>query len=324
MANKRLRSSRIMIPPQADDFRLINGIGPGVAQRLYSAGILTFAQLAELSPEEITPLITDLASLSAERIVKQDWSGQARELAAKQVVSEDDTLDLGPFEPRDELATPISRQHYATFTVELLLDEENGVRRTHVTHVQDGSEDSWAGWHDSRLIDFFVERTALRLPIEEPVSLMAEAAEVAASIAAEAEQTIVQAAAPAISGVLRVRDLELVPAGAERPRRTIQADQPFTVSLTLDLSDVIMPSDTLLDCTATVYAKMMGGQRQMVGEAREAIFPSDTITVNVAGAALPDGLYRMEAAVVLTLPEEMPTTRGGLKALLEGGLLQVY
>jgi hypothetical protein len=314
----------MITPPGADDFRLINGIGPGVAQRLYSASILTFAQLGALSPEEIAPLVADLAGLSAERIAKQDWSGQARELAAEQVVSEDDTLDLAPLEPRDELATPTSRRHYATFTVELLLDEENGVRRTRVRHVQDGNEDSWAGWHGSRLIDFFVERTALRLPIEEPVSLMAEAAEVAALIAGEAEQTLAQAAAPAISGVLRVRDLEMVPAGAERPRRTIPADQPFTVSLTLDLSDVIVPSDTPLDCTATVYAKMMGGQRQMVAEAREAIFPSSTITVNVAGAALPDGLYRVEAAVALTLPEEMSTTRGGLKALLEGGLLQVY
>src|SRR5439155_2954179 len=108
----------------------------------------------------------------------------------------------------------------------------------------------------------------------------------------EAEQTSVQAAAPAISGVLRVRDLEMVPAGAERPRRMLHADQPFTVSLTLDLSDVIMPSDAPLDCTATIYAKMMGGQRQMVAETHETIFPSDTITINVAGAALPDGLYR--------------------------------
>src|SRR5258706_10494244 len=84
MASKRLRQSEMSLPPGADDFKLINGIGPGVAQRLYNADILTFAQLADLSLGEIASLVADLAGLSAERIAKQDWSGQARDLALEQ------------------------------------------------------------------------------------------------------------------------------------------------------------------------------------------------------------------------------------------------
>jgi hypothetical protein len=51
MATKR---SRDPLPRAAEgDFRLINGIGPAIAQRLYEASILTFAQLASLTPDQI-------------------------------------------------------------------------------------------------------------------------------------------------------------------------------------------------------------------------------------------------------------------------------
>src|SRR5262249_24058024 len=36
-----------------DDLKLITGVGPSIERRLHSAGILTYAQLATLSPSEI-------------------------------------------------------------------------------------------------------------------------------------------------------------------------------------------------------------------------------------------------------------------------------
>src|SRR5437867_5513742 len=81
MASKRSRSSAAAVPPGADDFKLINSINSSVENRLYKAGILTFAQLAALSPGEIVAQVAGLAS--AERIIKQDWIGQARALAAR-------------------------------------------------------------------------------------------------------------------------------------------------------------------------------------------------------------------------------------------------
>jgi len=56
------------------------------------------------------------------------------------------------------------------------------VRRTRVTHVQDGREDIWAGWHDSRLIGFFVQRAALNVPLAVPVPMIAEPAELAVAL----------------------------------------------------------------------------------------------------------------------------------------------
>lgn len=40
-------------PPQADDLRRIEGIGPTYAARLEGAGVTTFAALAALSPERL-------------------------------------------------------------------------------------------------------------------------------------------------------------------------------------------------------------------------------------------------------------------------------
>ena len=72
-------------PLPKDNLQLINGIGPAIIKRLNGVGISTFTQLAALSPADIAAAIADLSGLSAERIIKQNWIGQARELAANEV-----------------------------------------------------------------------------------------------------------------------------------------------------------------------------------------------------------------------------------------------
>ena len=80
MAKKRSQQTIAVEPPRVDDLRLIDGIGPAIERRLHSTGIYTFAQLAALSPADIAASIADIAGLTTERIVKQDWIGQARHL----------------------------------------------------------------------------------------------------------------------------------------------------------------------------------------------------------------------------------------------------
>jgi len=141
-----------------DDFKLIKGIGPAIEDRLHSAGIFTFAQLADRSPAEIAELIP---SLSAKRVARQGLIRQAHKLALK-----------GTRVRADKKATASpGRQRYATFTVELLLDEGNLVRRTRVVHVQDGDEAVWAGWKDPQLLSFFIEHAELRLAEPAPTPI---------------------------------------------------------------------------------------------------------------------------------------------------------
>ena len=82
MARRRSPTNRDSQLPKIDDLKLIHGIGPAVEKRLNGVGIYTFTQLAVLSPADIAAAIADLAGLSSERIIKQDWVGQARKLAA--------------------------------------------------------------------------------------------------------------------------------------------------------------------------------------------------------------------------------------------------
>lgn len=159
MGHTNLRASENAAPVQADDLELIRGIGPGISQRLKKAGVLTFTQLAAMSPDDVAAMVAGLAGLSAERIATQNWIGQAQELAAEplaNVIPENGTEKA-------------NRQHYATFTVELLLDERNGVRRTRVAHVQTGFEESWATWDQERLVDYFIKQADLKLSQSQPV-----------------------------------------------------------------------------------------------------------------------------------------------------------
>lgn len=135
----------------ADDFQRIQGIGPVIERQLYNAGILTYARLAALNPEQIGQLIKNLPLLSVERIARQDWPGQARALAADSAL-----LDTG-----DQATTSGPYSRYATFTVELLLDDTDQVRRTRIMHVQDGEEEIWSGWDENDLIRFVAAHAAI-------------------------------------------------------------------------------------------------------------------------------------------------------------------
>ncbi len=64
--------------PAADTLTDIKGIGPSFAKALNDAGILTFAQLAQRTAEEIASMVP---RATVERIQREDWIGQAKSQA---------------------------------------------------------------------------------------------------------------------------------------------------------------------------------------------------------------------------------------------------
>lgn len=58
----------------------------------------------------------------------------------------------------------MDREPYATFVVELLLDEHGSVRRTRVVHVQTGLEQRWPGWDGQRLVSLILGATGPSQP----------------------------------------------------------------------------------------------------------------------------------------------------------------
>jgi hypothetical protein len=53
--------------------------------------------------------------------------------------------------------------------VELLIGEDGEVRRTRVVYVQKGAQTTWAGWEGDRLVQFFIEQSALNSHEEKPL-----------------------------------------------------------------------------------------------------------------------------------------------------------
>ena len=62
---------------EADDLAKISGIGPAYARRFNEAGVVTYKQLAGLSPSRIREIL----HISEWQGDPEAWIGQARELA---------------------------------------------------------------------------------------------------------------------------------------------------------------------------------------------------------------------------------------------------
>jgi hypothetical protein len=314
MPTKHARDLGAATPAGIDDFKIIHGIGPGVESRLHSRGVLTFAQLAALAPAEIAALLADLSGLSAERIVKQDWVGQARELVPEVILAA---------EPEPE-----SRQRYATFTVELLLDDDD-VRRTRIVHIQQEREESWAQWDEARLLSFISQglhrgthiaeapAPLLSVPEEQPPAV----AEPAIATADLAPPTHVELPQPI--GTPRLQQLALLAEGEDHVNNVLDHNKRYTARLFLDLTGVSAPHGTQLNCTATVYVRRLGGHRTVAGEVSVPIALDDLVAVDVANLALEPGTYRTEAMVALH-PHNGTSRSVGMAAIREGGLVQVY
>jgi hypothetical protein len=76
-----------MLPKHHDDFKQIKGIGQAIAQAMHQLGLHRFADLASLTPEKLYALLhaQSVGAVSIARIEREDWLGQARELAKSQV-----------------------------------------------------------------------------------------------------------------------------------------------------------------------------------------------------------------------------------------------
>ncbi len=393
MASKRSPTNRNAEPPRIDNLKLINGIGPAVEKRLNGVGIFTFAQLAALSPADIVAAVADLTGLSAERIIKQDWIGQARRLAAESTSSEAQkhvepaaepsapiqharaatplvepqqvrevasesisseaqeeveapagteqaatfTAPVEPTplieyahaetltaEPQKDTETIASKGgfHPATFTVELLLDENNNVHSTHVMHVQSRREHSWPDWPKVELVDFLGQSAGVNVTSVEPVLVTAEEPEHMPEVVAESTPLT---AKPRLAGTLHLRDMRIIGAESAGPRRILPRDQPFDVHLTLDLTEMTVPGNTPLNYKASIYGKSLGSRSgQVVGETQGTIILADTVNLHVEGSPLPEGTYRMAAMVTLGLPNMKLTPRPGTTVAIDGGQVQVY
>lgn len=312
-----------------DDLQLINGVGPAVEKRLNGTGIYTFSQLAALSPADIAAAIADLSGLSTERIIKQDWIGQARQQALS------DSLFL---ESEVQVVSPAQQHRPITFTVEFLLDENNSVVSTHVLHAQSGRNHTWAGWQKTQLADFMSESVGLSVRSNEPVIPLVEEpvnAEKVETVTIEQpdlkpdEITGSKLTAPSVpisnlSGVLHLRKLEVLGVKRGGFHRTLIQNEPFDVQLTLDLTGLEMQENIPLTYKTTVYGRGQGRSGLVVGKSEGTIKPAEIATITVKENILPEGMYRLAAKVTVRRQDTKLTTKSSASGIIDGGIVQVY
>lgn len=326
MAKKRSHTSRAVEPPEANDLKFINGIGPGVESRLHGVGIFTFAQLAALSPADVAASVAGLAGLTAERIIKQDWLGQARELATKTSLTEPEWIDQArelaltstPLASQNGTEVRVDSQQVTTFTREEL-QESAQTELNHKDH---------ATFTSAALIAS--ETKPVTAHAAEVVVTTPQVATVDEPVAPIVVMTVPTTPAPAtaeegFTGVLHLHQIQMVSVTKNGRHSILRNEQPFEVHLNLDPTDQVVLVDALLSYKASIYSKRIDGSpRQLIATAHGNFIPSDKITIQVEGVTLSQGLYRLEAVVILTQDSMKSTSRPGFLALAESGPLYFY
>ncbi len=110
------------------------------------------------------------------------------------------------------------------------------------------------------------------------------------------EQSPVAESMSEYPGLLRLRDLKIIPAGAPSPSNVLRCGRTFQVQLTFDPTEVMAEHDASMAYKINIYAKRLGGgSRQMTGAVSGNIKSTDIFTAIVAAAPLSSGTYRIEA-----------------------------
>jgi len=283
----------------ADDLTRIAGIGSKIARRLSEAGIQTYADLASRSADDIMALLPDVSGLPLARVER--WRDQARELAAAQILPEDlPGLPEGlPGLPEGLPDARSNGQHYESFLVRVLLNEDGSVRRTTVQHVGSGEERQWPGLARDALPEFIETKASASVPPPRPGPIPS----------APVREPAGEYRAPfGSSAILSV--------GCTR----IRAAEPFTLTMAIDLPEPVTRAGRLAYSAVIVAKPLAGGPKRTVAKS-DGLFPSAAPAISVDAAGLPAGTYRLDGVVSLSEPDaERPM---GLAAIAEGFLIQV-
>ena len=358
MDSKRSRSTETSPSAKFDNFRLIEGVNAEVESRLHQAGILTFAQFASVSPEDIITLVGNLSDVTVDEITRQNWIGQAREIALRQK----------PDELQENETAPDNGEHHASFITEMSLDAGNNLIHTRVRHVQTGDEKSWSGWNEDQLVKFFMEHAGLHHvePLDEPlaeilaetsVNREAEKPEAASAVAPSEppslEQTAVEppvgeitaepirgaeipaepsSASPATTQVPteivskpRASKLEIVSAESDHHSMLLRRDQPINVRVSLDLSDIPVRREEPLAYTAVVHARSLSNEhKQSFSRTTGKIRFSESAVIKLSGIILGPGSYRLGADVTIHQPRAGSSPAPHIRIQPETALLRVY
>jgi hypothetical protein len=145
-----------------------------------------------------------------------------------------------------------------------------------------------------------------------------EARELAAAAAHPAPESPVEVrATPAPHGPAR----QTSPAALSVEPAMLRAEEPFTMTMTIDLAEPASHADRLAYSAVIVARPMAGGPKLTVAES-DGLLGTTSRAITIYGAGLPPGAYRLDGAVSLREPGRNQPVH--LAALVEGLLVQVH
>lgn len=298
MATDKPRKAEILTPLHEGEFWRISGIKEASERRLKAAGIQSFRELAESTPEEIAKALQGQVG-AKERAARQDWFGQARKLA--------ETLAQADSIPAQEQG---ERQHYETFLLELLLDDDRQVRRTRVSQVRGSQKDSWAGWDPNRLIGWIREQANLWTEYEPPPNPPIETPKV------ENER---------VSGTVTLGIETIFGPGMETPRRFFNAGQPLEMRLMLDLSQADVSPNCTVAYMAAVEAKRVGARQVLIlGQTQGLCKATPEMDLTIPLQPVEAGTYRIVTSVKVYPQNSKFAEDESIQVVREGGLIHIY
>lgn len=321
MASNQPRDQEMQVPMREGEFHRIPGIGPGIEQRLHAAGIHTFDHLASLTPDEICAMLSGVVGLTPERIDHQAWPEKAK-LLAKEL------HETGsPFEAEE----PGERQHYASFLVELLQDEEQSVRRTRVAHVQAGSRDSWAGWDRQRLLEWIEQRSGIISAGDRSKPAGLEEVSPAQPSETANEPSAPQPPAAQEGRRRAIQPVNVLSAGVIDPnsaeaRPFLYTGNPAQMRLALDMRGTGVETGTPLSYHLMVEARPLGAiARIPLAELSGERAVEDEIVLVAPLQELPEGTYHLSVSAKLIPGTGLERLeKGGLFVFTEGGIIHVF
>jgi hypothetical protein len=314
-----------------DDFTQIRGIGPTVDSRLHQGGVFHFSQLARMKPGKLAGMLNDLVGFTEERIVAQDWIGQAQRLAKEAYLHEnlDTPKAIGGTPSPDKVGNSHQRQHYANFNVKLLLDSVNQVRYTEVILAGTKQVATWPGWDPAKLETFFIENAQLHLVAPPEVRNGFVGAPVLMSAldqASEPQNEQRQSSPPSnksLHGILEVQDVRLMDCEGERLGVMIPAGEPFVVWLILNLDQVQIPPGAALMYGVELYIRSgCKHERQIVSSDEGAFSPEDGAAIKIDCQPMSSGDYNLEVLAAVWPHSQARSLRNQLVAISEG--LRIY
>ena len=242
-------------------------------------------------------------------------------------------------------------QHYESFIVRVLLNDDGSIRDTRMEHIGTGEVKRWAGWEHDAMLGFIKEAAApaappvlLAAPVgpldaePHPGSMPESVAEPSATsqvrpisqppVTAREPTTPSPSAAPEASqAAAGSAAADASPPGLFAPVVTLQPDrtllraaQPFVVTLSLDLTKLAPQSDRLI-YSGVILARQLGGRSgRTLARPRGLLKVAGITTITIDAGGLPPGIYLLEAAVSL---RAAGASYGDVAAMAEGIMLRV-